>query len=216
MNSSLLNASPIAASSLVAAASLAEAPASLSVNDLQARLKSPDETVSSAAVEAAPAAGAAGIQPLGVLMADSDFELARRAQRAAYRIVRSAGRPGAGKEAQAVEDALIKLLETSSGQVRREVLGMLSEIGGDAAVKPLAAMLSDPEAREAARCALLRMPGRKATAALRGAMKSAPEEFKFALADALRRRGEKVEGYPTRKLVPVGQTTVVPIPPKSK
>ena len=47
----------------------------------------------------------------------------------------------------------------------------------------MAGLLSDPVFREEARCALTRLPGRKATAALRTAFTSAPEEFKFALAE---------------------------------
>jgi hypothetical protein len=51
---------------------------------------------------------------------------------------------------------------------------------------------------------LTRLPGAQATAALKTAFASSPEEFKFALAESLRERGEKVEGYPSRKLVPRG------------
>jgi hypothetical protein len=79
---------------------------------------------------------------------------------------------------------------------------MLSEIGGDDAVAPMAALLTDKDVREDARCALMRLPGRKATAALKSAFDRAPEEFKFALAESLRARGEKVNGYPSQKLVP--------------
>jgi HEAT repeat protein len=141
-------------------------------------------------------------------MTDADFEISRSAKRALYKIVRHAGRPGAKKEAQAVEKELIPLLQSAAVSVRREVLWMLSEIGGDDAVAPMAALLTDKEVREDARCALMRLPGRKVTAALKSAFGSGPEEFKSSLAESLRARGEKVTGYPSQKLVPTRSTTV--------
>ena len=85
---------------------------------------------------------------------------------------------------------------------------MLSEIGGDDAIAPMAALLTDKEVREDARCALMRLPGKQATAALKSAFGSAPEEFKTALAESLRKRGETVDGHPSQKLVPTRPTTV--------
>ena len=76
---------------------------------------------------------------------------------------------------------------------------------------PMAALLADEEAREDARAALMRLPGNRATAALRAAFRAAPEPFKYALADALRKRGAQVEGYPSQKLAPSRQTTVKPV-----
>jgi HEAT repeat protein len=128
-----------------------------------------------------------------------------------YRITRHAGRPGAESEARAAESALITALRHHRATVRREALWMLSEIGGDRAVRPMAALLTDEEAREDARATLMRLPGSRATAALRAAFRAAPEPFKYALADALRKRGAQVEGYPSRKLAPSKQTTVRPI-----
>jgi hypothetical protein len=91
---------------------------------------------------------------------------------------------------------------------------MLSEISGDDAVAPIATLLADPEVREDARCALMRLPARKSTAALKSAFATAPEEFKYALAESLRQRGEAVKGYPSQKRVPSRATTVTapPIP----
>jgi HEAT repeat protein len=170
--------------------------------DLVARIRSTDDKVRGPAWQAAGPAGAPAVKPLAAVMTDADFEISRSARRALYKIVRHAGRPGAEKEAQAVEKELIPLLQNSAVTVRREVLWMLSEIGGDDAVAPMAALLTDKEVREDARCALMRLPGTKATAALKSAFGSAPEEFKFALAESLRVRGEKVSGYPSQKLVP--------------
>ena len=76
-------------------------------------------------------------------------------------------------------------------------------------MKPIAAVMSDADF-EIARSALMRLPGSKVTKALKSAMSSAPEEFKYALADALQKRGESVKGYPSKKLVPTRPTTVLP------
>lgn len=198
-----------AAAGLAATALAAEAPA---VTDLVAKIKSPDDAVRGPAWQGAGPAGAAAVVPLAGVMTDANFEIARAAKRAIEKIVRYAGRPGADKERKAVETELIKLLKDPAVDVRRHALWMLSEIGDDHAVEPMAALLTDAGAREDARCALQRIPGRQSAAALRKAMGTAPEEFKYALADALRALGEKVDGYPSRKLVPTKTTSVTPAP----
>jgi len=180
------------------------------VQGLVARIKSPDETISGVAWQSAGPYGAAAVKPLAALMAEDDFELARKARRGLYKVVRHVGRPGAAKERKAVERELITLLSSSPPQVRREVAWMLSEIGSTRAVMPLAALLTDKKLRDDARCALTRHPTPGAVTALKSAFATAPEDFKYALADSLRQRGEKVEGYPSRKLVPVKQTSVTP------
>ena len=143
-------------------------------------------------------------------MGDGNFELARKGKRALYLVVRHAGRPGAGEECQAVERELILVLGSGPSRVRREVVWMLSEIGSAGAVKPMAALLADQELREDARCALTRLPVPGAVTALKAAFATAPEDFKYALAESLRQRGETVAGYPSRKLVPTKQTSVTP------
>jgi len=178
------------------------------VADLVARIKSTDDNVRGPAWQGAGPAGASAVKPLAAVMMDSDFEIARSAKRALYKIVRHAGRPGATKEAKAVETELIPLLKSDAVSVRREVLWMLSEIGGDDAITPMAALPTDKEVREDARCALMRLPSTKATAALRSAFSRAPDEFKSALAESLRKRGEKVDGYPSQKLLPTRPTNV--------
>jgi len=179
-----------------------------SVDELIAKIKDKDDKVRGPAWQGAGQYGANAVKPLAAVMADPDFETARCAKRALWKIVRAVGQPGKTKLAKAVESELIPLLGNSPTNVRREVLWMLSEIGGDDAVAPMAALLADKDLREDARCALLRIPGKKATAALQQAMATAPEEFKFALADALRLRDVKVAGYPSKKLVPTKQTSV--------
>ena len=180
------------------------------IQGLIARIKSPDETVSGAAWQSAGPYGAAAVQPLAALMADADFELARKARRALYRVVREAGHPAAARQRRAVERELIPLLSSTPAPVRRHLVWMLSEIGSSRAIKPMAALLADPEVREDARCALTRHPAPSAATALKAAFATAPEDFKYALAESLRQRGEKEEGYPSRKLVPTAQTTVAP------
>jgi hypothetical protein len=187
------------------------------VEELMTGILSGDEAAGNAACEAAPQYGASAVRPLAIEMGRPDFEIARRAKRALYRVVRHAGRPGGGADAEAVQTKLIGVLHNSLPRptpVRREILWMLSEIGNARAVSSIARLLTDKDLREDARCVLTRMPLPEALAALKRAFESAEEDFRYALADSLRARGEKVEGYPSRKTVPTGQTTVVPVEPK--
>lgn len=208
MTTNSLKTSLLVAGTAAAMEQTSQAAEAASVDDFIARIKSQDDDVRGTAWQDAGPQGAPAVNPLAAAMTDANFEIARAAKRALYKIVRHAGRPGAPREARAVARELIALLSASPTVVRREVLWMLSEIGSDDAVTPIAALLADKEVREDARCALMRVSGRRATAALRSAFASAPEEFKFALAESLRRRGEKVNGYPSQKLVPTRQTKV--------
>ena len=180
------------------------------IQALIARIKSPDDTISGAAWQSAGPDGAAAVGALAALMTDGDFELARKGKRALYRVVRHVSPPAAGGERRAVERELIVVLETSPTQVRRDIIWMLSEIGSDRSVKPLAALLENRELREDARCALTRLPAPSAVTALKAGFIEGSGEFKYALADSLRQRGQKVDGYPSRKLVPTAQTSVTP------
>ncbi len=185
--------------------------------ELIAELRSTNDTASASACDNAAEYGASAVQPLAFTMAEAtDFELARRCKRALLRIIHHAGRPGAKTEASAVETELLPLISRSTlpAQVRRDLLWMLSEIGSARAVQPVADLLADKDLREDARCVLIRMPFAEATAALKQALASGPEDFRPALADALRSRGEKVDGYPSRKLVPTAKTTVTPLQKK--
>ena len=202
----------VAFAAVTAAATAAGAAADSSVNEFLAQIKSPDDKVRGPAWQGAARQGAPAVKPLAEIMANPDMEVARAAKRALWKIVRHAGRPGAAKEGKAVVAQLIPVLSGAATPVRREVLWMLSEIGGDEAVAPLAAWLADKELREDARCALQRIPGNKATAALKKALATGPEEYRPAVAVSLRARGEKVDGYPSQKLVPTKQTTVQRLP----
>ncbi len=180
------------------------------VSSLLDKIKSNDDQVRGAAWQTAGPCGAAAVPPLGILMADPEPENARAATRALGQIVRHAGRPGAEAERQAVTRELIALLAAGSPKTQRDVLWMLSEIGRDEAVAAMAALLSDQDLREDARLTLERIPGAKAIQALHAAFGKAPERFKYALAQSLRARGEKVEGYPSQKLLPTKPTSVKP------
>jgi len=207
MSTNEIKSAVLVAGAATAIAGASKAAEAVSVTDLVARIKSTDDKVRGPAWQGAGPAGAPAVKPLAAVMTDADFEISRSAKRALYKIVRHAGRPGAKKEAKAVETELILLLKSDAVTIRREVLWMLSEIGDDDAIAPMATLLTDKEVREDARCALMRLPGRKATAALKSAFNSAPDEFKYALAESLRERGEKVNGYPSQKLVPTRSST---------
>jgi len=159
----------------------------------------------------AGAVGAPAVGPLGSLLTDRSTEVARAAKNGLCRIARHAGRPGAEAERRSVVAELVALL--SHGRpavVRREVAWMLSEIAGDEAVEPLAALLKDQEVREDARMALERIPGKESLAALQAALSDSPNDFRLSVAQSLRRRGVEVAGLSCQKLVPTAPTGVGP------
>jgi HEAT repeat protein len=142
-------------------------------------------------------------------MVGQELQVTRAAKRALWRIVRDAGRPESGAVQKAVVAELIPLCKGDRPvSVRREVLWMLSELGGDESVDAVAALLSHEELREDARMALQRIPGRRSLDALKAGLAAAPDDFKLAIAQSLRKRGVEVPGLPCRKLVPTKQTRV--------
>jgi HEAT repeat protein len=183
---------------------------SAAVDKLVSELQSQDEAVRGAAWQGAATLGAPAVKPLATLMAHGDFEIARSAKRALWRIVRLAGRPNADKKRKAVQAELVALLDSAPLSVRREAVWMLSEIGDSSTVEDIAKLLSEAEAREDARGALERIPGPQATRVLQQAMQTAPEDFRFALANSLRVRGREIKGYPSQKLLASRQTSVKP------
>jgi hypothetical protein len=145
-------------------------------------------------------------------MKNDDLEIARAAKRALWKIIRHAGRPNAAKEKRAVEAELVVLLGNNHPvSIRREVIWMLSEIGGRKAITPIARLITNTELREDARMALERIPTRRALQALKYRFKNAPEDFKPNLAQSLRKRGEEVDGYPCQKLEPKKKTNLKPL-----
>ena len=177
-------------------------------------IKDLDDKVRAAAWLGAGPVGAPAVKPLAAVMTHEDVEIARAAKRGLWVIVRHVGRPGADAEKKPVVAELLALL--GDGQpvaVRREVIWMLSEIGGDESVGPIAGLLKSKELREDARCSLERIPGRKAVAALIEGLESTSDDFKLALAHSVRVRGVEVDEkkYPCQKLVPTKKTEVKPV-----
>jgi hypothetical protein len=91
------------------------------------------------------------------------------------------------------------------------MIWMLSEIGADESVGPIAGLLSHAELKDDARMALERIPGDRSMQALKSAFESASEDFKPSLAHSLRVRGVEISEYPTAKLDPTKPTGVQPI-----
>ena len=212
LSSTVISITPVAAAMATGTVSSAAA----ETETLLKNIRSKDDKVRCEAWQNAGAVGAPGVEPLAALLVDADIEVARAAKRAMEQIVHRAGRPGAPAEASAVEMELIKLLKNESPVVRRAAVWMLSEIGSDESVDPISALLGDAQVREDARCALQRIPGDKSVSALRSAMKTAPEDFKYAIAESLRKRGQNVSDYPTKKLAPTLPTQVKAAPSSNK
>ena len=182
------------------------------VDELIARIRDESDTVRTDASRNAGDVGAPAVKPLAAVMANEASEGARAAKRALWQIVRQGGRPGADAERKTVIAELIPLLaDGQPGPVRREVLWMLSEIGGGESVEPIASVLSNKELREDARMALERVPTKRALQALKFRFKNAPEDFKPNMAQSLRKRGVEVDGYPCQKLEPKKKTNLKPL-----
>lgn len=182
------------------------------VDELIAGLKSDSTEKRTKTWQSAGQVGAPAVKPLAAVMVDDELEVARAAKRALWQIVRYTGRPKANKEKRAVETELAGLLgKDQPVAVRREVLWMLSEIGARNSIKPIARLIRNEDLREDARMALERIPGKRAVTTLKAAFEKAPEDFKPNIAQSLRKRGEEVEGYPCKKLIPTKQTDVKPL-----
>jgi HEAT repeat protein len=185
------------------------------VRQLVTVIKGDDPDARAEAWMGSAAIGAAAVEPLAAVMAEEESgqEARLAAKRALWRIVRHVGGPEA--ESRAKSQVISKLhgllVPEQLMAVRREALAMLSEIGGRNSAGPIAALLSDPDAREDARMALERIPGTGAVKALKSALEEAPDDFKPAIAQSLRARGQKVKGLPCQKLVPTKQTDVKPL-----
>ena len=152
------------------------------------------------------------IAELAEMMADKDLETARTGKRKLWQRIRNAGQPGKDQQRQAAVDELLKLSgKDQPAPVRREVIWMLSEIGGDECVDAVAAMLADADLREDARMVLQRLPGDKSLEALKAGMTAAPAESKPNIAESLRARGVEVADIPDEKLKPCRETKVTPV-----
>jgi HEAT repeat protein len=203
-------------------ASTAQAPG---LDELIAGIKSDSAEKRTESWQSAGRIGAPAVKPLAKVMTDDspreietslshgvELEVTRAAKRALWQIVRYAARPGANRERRAVETELTTLLSDDQPvAVRREVLWMLSEIGTRRDIKPIAWLMGNKELREDARMAIERIPTMWAVAALKTGCEAAPEDFKYNIAQSLRKRGEQVDGYPCQKLVPTKETDVKPL-----
>lgn len=181
-----------------------------SVETLLEKIKSNDAGARTDAWLSAGEVGAPALKPLAALVANSELEVGRAAMRAMWKIVRHAGNPAApaAGKSQVVAELLALLGSGQPVGVRRESLWMLSEIAGDEAVGPTAALLADSELREDARLVLDRIPGQASIAALRAALGRTADDFKHNIAQSLRHRGVPTPGLPERKLMPTKPTSV--------
>ncbi|MCP4255891.1 MAG: hypothetical protein GY774_00015 [Planctomycetes bacterium] len=191
---------------------VADAAGKRGVYNLMTGIRDDDAKVRTKAWQSAGKVGAIAIKPLAKTMNSGELEVARAAKRGLWKIVRHAGRPGAGSTKTVIINRLLELLDDEQPvPVRREVLWMLSEIGNRKSVKPIAALLSDKELREDARMVLQRIPNKAALAALRAGLKAAPDDFKLNIAQSLRQRGVKVRRPECIKLIPTKKTNVKPL-----
>jgi HEAT repeat protein len=186
------------------------------LDELLAAIRSDDENARTEAWLGAGTVGASAIRPLAKLIDKGELEVGRAAKRAVWKIVRTAGAPGNAAKSNVVEELCGLLGNDQSNAVRREVVWMLSEIGGDEAVqafRDIPEILENAELREDVRCAVQRIPTPFARDTLVEGLEAAPEDFKLAMAQACRARGVDVDQtrYPCQKLVPTKQTDVKPV-----
>jgi HEAT repeat protein len=176
----------------------------MTVQELINQVQSSDESARQKAMEAAKTAGPEAVVPLARAMQSGQVEVVRTATRSLWNLVHAEGAPGGAHPRETGEKLLGLLGSDQPTAVRREALWMVSEICETrAAVRPVAALLENPELKEDARLVLERLPGKAAVNALQAGFVSADDDFKFALAASLRKRGVAVEGYPSQKLLPI-------------
>lgn len=181
----------------------------MDAQELVGRIKGSDDKARGKAWQQAGPVGAGAVKALAGVAAQAEMEIARAATRALWAIVRYAGRPGADADRQAVvSELLAALAEQTAPRVRSDLIWMISELGGDESVAPIAALLSDATLREDARMALERIEGDASLSALKNALPSAPQEFRPNLAHSLRKRGVTVPDVPSLRLKPVKSTQV--------
>lgn len=181
---------------------------SAAVESLIRRLRMDDDMIRGPALQGAGSLGAPAVAPLVAEMCSSPPGTAQAARRALWNVVRFAGRPGAGSQGGAVVSQIREVFGQAPAAIQRELIWMISELGDQRVVPWLSELLDHPELREDARCALMRIPGARALAALRTALSGAEGPFAGALADALRARGESVVDPPSRNRTPDRSTTV--------
>jgi hypothetical protein len=177
------------------------------VDNLIAKIKDKSDKVRAEGWLNAAKVGADAIKPLAAVTTsgDSDLEVARAAKRALWQIVHNFNHLEAEDRRQAVLNNFQALLTDNwPDAFRREVLWMLSEIGGDSCVESITAALKTRDLIEDASCALQRIPGQASLDALKAALESVPKSYKNSIAHALRVRGVEpgLDKYPQENLTP--------------
>ncbi|HPA46491.1 MAG TPA: HEAT repeat domain-containing protein [bacterium] len=154
------------------------------------QLGSPDESSRRAAYQALVQQGPEILGQLFESMDPSQKTLNLSARNTAERIVHNAGSPGAEPQRVQAESALLQVIQSSCCRQNKEfALRLLSRIGTERSVPVLADVLNDKIHRETARCTLVLIPSRKATASLVKALKGAEDpNWKVALINALGER----------------------------
>ena len=187
----------------------------LTLDALLAKIKSDDAETRTDAWLHAGAIGAPAIMPLAAVIRESEpviaefsgdpknpklalaMETGRAAKRAMWKIVRVVGAPGQDAKKKAVVAELLGLIDPAQpDSIRREVLWMLSEIGGDETIEALRLypeLIQDEDVREDARCLVERIPTKEAVKALKQGLEMAPDDYKINVAQSLRVRGVKVD-----------------------
>lgn len=177
----------------------------MKLEELVTGIRSDKPGVRTAAWQQAGTIGASAVKPLAKLCTEEDLEVRRAARRGLERIVRTVGAPGVQSAKPAVIRELLALLvDNQPIALRRDILWLVSEIGGGESVEPIARLLKHRVLHEDARMVLERIPGEESLASLRDALGSVPEDFRLNIAQSLRARGDAVdpERYPCQKLVP--------------
>ena len=169
-------------------------------------IQSSNPEARTAAWQQAHTIGAPAVKPLAALYRDADMEVARAAKRGLENLVRVVGAPEAqpGAKSDVIEQFHHLLDDDQPVALRRDILWLLSEIGGGESAGPIAVLLKHDVLREDARMALERIPGDESIASLREALTQVPQSFRLNIAQSLRARGESVSPakYPCQKLVP--------------
>jgi len=180
------------------------------VQDLVAGITDASPEVRTAAWQGAGPAGAAGVSALGELTGADDPEVARCAIAGLGRIAYHAGRPGADEERPAVAAALCRLLTDSHPvEARREIVYLVSLVGGADEVPAVAALLQDPELADDARMALERIPGEASADALIAAIDMVPPGMQVRLIQSLAHRQEDAAVDKLKVLVKITEQDAV-------
>jgi len=184
------------AQTALSAAVLAAASSSEALNErlekFLADLQSENADIRYATWIKADTVGARIVPELGKLLASDNRGVAKAAEEALRVHVHSAAKDWEGRKRKNVMKALLTLTEADQPmKARVAALRHLSTIGDADAVPKAAEWLQDMELREEAVYCLERIPGPEAGQALMEALKSAPDDFKPRLINALGHRKEE-------------------------